>query len=66
MARDSTVLNLLMRGGAVCVTFTPALESAQYDELHDLVSEIDSLDHLSEILDKLAQQWQRQLQIDPC
>lgn len=66
MGQDSTMLNLLMRGGAVCVTFTPALNPSQYDQLHELVGEVDSSDHLSEILQKLALRWQRQLRIDPC
>jgi hypothetical protein len=66
MSNDFTTLNLLMRGGAISVTFVPALDENQYAQLHALMNEIESLESLRETLQGLAHRWQRQLKIDPC
>jgi len=38
---NSTTLNLLTRQGAYAVTFTPALEPAQYDELFEFAQPLE-------------------------
>lgn len=66
MDTSSTSLNLLTRDGAICVTFSPALEPPQYDQLYDLTKSVETQDDLCKVVLALASRWNRQVIIDPC
>lgn len=66
MAAQSTTLNLLTRDGGIRVTFTPALEPSQYDQLLDVSTKSDDAPHLTHLLSTLAHAWGRMVKIDPC
>jgi len=63
-ARARTTLNLLTREGALCVTFSPALEARQYDALLEVVDDADTLKVLTERVMLIAQHWKREVVID--
>jgi hypothetical protein len=63
---NSTTLNLLTREGAYAVTFTPALEPAQYDELFHFAQILEQEVELRTQVKEMAKRWGRQVFIDPC
>ena len=66
MIPPATTLNLLTRSGAICVVFTPALSSAQYDQLLGIVNEGDDAQDLSALLRAAGSSWGRIITIDQC
>lgn len=57
MTTTSTTLNLLTREGAICVTFTPALEAGQYDQLLHVTSHGGDQEDISRVLVTMAHSW---------
>ena len=52
---DCTLLNLLMRDGAVAVDFYRAIAAQHYGELHDIVADADSADDLRQVVQSFAE-----------
>jgi hypothetical protein len=57
MSTPTTILHLLTRDGAVTATFTPPLNSEQYDRLLAEVDAGDTREKLTELLSSLARSW---------
>jgi hypothetical protein len=55
--RMVTGLRLLMRDGALYVTFQARLTSEQYAELVQVIERPDTKDELCEVLEEFAQHW---------
>jgi hypothetical protein len=66
MPATDTSINLLMREGAVCVTFTPALDATAYDQLLYAVAEVEVVDELEAHMSILAKRWERTVAIERC
>jgi hypothetical protein len=66
MSTSSTALNLLTREGAVRITFTPALEPVQYDEMFEFAQTIEHKDGLLLKVKEMAQRWERSVIVDLC
>jgi hypothetical protein len=59
---DVTRLNLLTREGALSIEFRPALNPIQYDELHALVDELDSIEVAKALITDAAKRWEREVE----
>jgi hypothetical protein len=59
---EVTRLNLLTRDGAISAEFRPALDQRQYDELHVLVDEFDSIDVAKALISDAAKRWEREVE----
>jgi hypothetical protein len=62
----STMLNLLLRGEAVCVTFTPSLSAGEYSELLIAVDVTAERGPFEELMAALAAKWSKSVRIEPC
>ena len=66
MRTQSTSVNLLTRTGAVCCTFTPALNGDQYDELLDQQGKGQTAAEMEDLLKTLAVKWAVAIEFIPC
>lgn len=66
MRTQNTSVKLLTRSGAVCCTFTPALNGEQYDELLDEQGKGQTAAEMEDLLKALAVKWAVAIEIVPC
>jgi hypothetical protein len=59
-----TRLNLLMRDGALAITFPQKLTAEQYAELLDAVTKPSTRDHLRSAVKSFADTWRMDVDID--
>jgi hypothetical protein len=57
-------LQLLMRDGAICLTFRPRLTAEQYDELMAMTEKATTRAELCFFVERAVERWQIECQVE--